>query len=124
MPLVTIWRKPEMLNGEAAINLRDSVLGIVATHLKVQSFHVEIHIRNVGELDMNCAPVGIIVETGPGKNNWRKEQCDRIGDEMASTLRMILQASCRGSVTIPSYIWLRAGGASRFVPIEWPENAR
>jgi hypothetical protein len=89
----------------------------------VEPEEVEIEVKNVGPFDVNCAPVGITIVTGPGKNNWRKRDCSLLREKIARQLQPHLPKSCwKGKPS--SYVWLLAGGASSFSPIEFPNRAR
>jgi hypothetical protein len=124
MAIVYIWRKAELVRDELVIKIRDVVYTIVTKHLKMDEGEVALRIRDIGPLDRNCSIIGIEIETGPGKENWRSLAKDEIGISIADDIVK--------SGVIPeewlglwkSDVWLRIFGASTFVPLGHPEEKR
>jgi len=122
MPLATIWRSSEISNDQT-IKIRDELLGIIASFLQVHRDHVEVRVRDNGPLDINNAVIGIEVDTGSGRDNFRitdkKDIVKRISAELIKT-GVIPQEWLSDK---KSYVWLRIC-ESAFIPIGFPEEVR
>lgn len=123
MPLVTIWRDPQIVDDETAVAIRDILLQAVARTLQVPEKNIEVRVRDTGRLDINTVPIGIEIDTGPGKDrhriNERRKLVSQIADHLFKT--NILEHEWMGPDK--SYVWIRIFESS-FVPIGHPENAR
>jgi hypothetical protein len=130
MPLVTIQQDCRSAhrpfrdeNIEELIRFRDTVHHSVAQHLKVELGEVEIRVRDTGLLDVNCAPIGVEIDTGSGKDSWRKEARVALAQAIAKDIhdsRIIPKKYLRSD---GCYVWIRIV-ESAFVPIGFPRLAR
>lgn len=123
MPLVTIQRDPRLVDDETAKAIRDMVHEIVEETLKVKPGEVEVRVRDIGHLDINYAPVGIEIDTGTGKDQWRAKKRKALAKKIAAEIHQagILKDIWPEAET--SYVWIRIC-QSAFVPIGSPEKAR
>ena len=123
MPLVTIWRDRSIVNDQKAVELRDLLLKVVATSLKVKPHEVEIRIRNIGPLDINYMPIGIELDTGTGKDQWRVDARSSLTKSIAQQIADAKALPDSWLGPNKSYVWVRIC-ESFFVPIGHPDNAR
>lgn len=123
MPLVKIWRDPKLVDDARAIKIRDKLQGIVAGYLKVGPQEVEVRVHDIGHLDINYAPIGIEVDTGPGKERWRVAERAVLVKKIAQRLAQVKVIPADWLGPDKSYIWIRIC-ESAFVPIGFPDHAR
>lgn len=123
MPLATIWRKPDLVKDEVAIEVRDVLVGAIASTLSVKECEVEVRVRDIGPLDLHVAPLGIEIDTGPGKKRIRIQRKDQIAKAIAARVLAHLPDLYEEVLMPGSYVWLRIS-ESKFVPIASPEHAR
>ncbi len=124
MPLVNIWRDSKRVDDETIVKVRDAVHPIIAQHLRVAKEEVALRIFDVGPFDLNYSIIGIEIDTGPGKEEWRYNQ--RV--DLAVTMERDIFAA----KIIPekwlgpgnSDVWLRILGGGAFVPIGRPDLVR
>ncbi len=124
MPVVTIWRDPKLVDDEMVVKVRDIVHTVVARHLKVKDDEVALRIQQVGPLDKNYSIIGIEIDTGPGKDDWRQEQRVDLGKSIATGIVVanIIPFDWLGPGK--SDVWLRILGGGAFVPLGRPDLVR
>ncbi len=123
MALVTIWRDTKLFPDYRVIALRTVLLGAVSEALRIEPANVEVRVRSFGYLDINYAPVGIEIDTGTGKNDWRVHIQKELAQQIAERIHVadVLPAQLLGPNK--SYAWLRIC-ESAFVPIGHPDHSR
>ena len=123
MPLVTIYRDPKDVPDEMAVTLRDFLQRAVSYVLRVKLDEVEVRVRDVGPLDINYSPIGVDIDTGGGKDDWRVNSRLELAKLVAE--RVAVSNIIPGKLLNPdkSFVWLRIF-ASAFVPIGYPTYAR
>ena len=123
MPLVTIWQNNKIVANWKAIQIRNETHKAVVIGLKVKPKEVEVRIRNIGILDINCAAVGIEIDTGPGEKSWRTEERLKLTKFVAEEVNKANILSEEWLGPNGCYVWMRIC-QSAFVPIGFSEHAR
>ena len=124
MAIVYIWRNAKLVNDEQVIKIRDALYTIVTKHLKMDEGEVALRIRDIGPFDRNCSIVGIEIETGPGKGDWRKLAKDELGMDIAADIVKTGVIPEEWLGLWKSDVWLRIFSASSFVPLGEPDQKR
>lgn len=123
MAIVYIWRNTQV-SDEQVIKIRDALYDIVTKHLDMAEGEVALRICDVGPLDKNCSIVGIEIETGPGKDNWRAVAKTKLATDIADDIVKAGVIPDEWLGLWKSDVWLRIFGASSFVPLGEPDQKR
>lgn len=123
MPLATIWRDPKLVSDKKAVTIRNHLHKAMVEVLRVKPEEVELRVRDIGRLDKNYMPVGIEIDTGTGKDQWRVNARVDIATRIAAAINRSRAIPATWQGPNGPYVWLRVC-ESAFVPIGHPEALR
>lgn len=78
MVCATITRDPVQVDDELTVQIRDGLHEAIVKEFRVKPKQVEMRVREVGPLDINSGPLAIDIDSGPGVDSWRIEECPKL----------------------------------------------
>lgn len=121
MVCVTIKHDPSQIDIELAVQIRDGLHKAIVEAIKVKAEDVELCIQQTGPHDVNSGPLAIAIDSGPGKESWRVDECRNILLEINRLLTLDDVVPKEFRKKGRSNLWLRIYVKGASMPIGCPD---
>lgn len=119
MVCVTITRDPRWVGYDTTIAIRDAFHRAVVDVINVKPEDVEVRVRQVEPIDLNSGRLAVEVDSGPGKEGWRIDECPEILLKLNRAVAGVVPKElCQKG---KSNMWLRVYAKGASMPIGCPE---